>query len=280
MTEEQDVREALRDIFQEGFFLEKLQRQVEAVDPENKPPAWMTEELQAALDDIEGPHERKKRTTLLRVAEAEASGAPVQPLFLSPDCCTAPIWYGRQQPFVKVGWRDVPLIAAAYDIAKRHAHWWYDQAEEERLLARRQVVARTQDRLSEVALAAAEVLFRIMTDPESSDDVRRKAAVDVLTHAAEETAPKSKQSQVVDLKMASTGPTMADIRNRKRRLPEEISGGTPDDDAQEAWDSTDDSPQAPPPGGLRIPMIHLEPPPVVPAPNGGDGDDQEESDTE
>jgi len=226
------------------------------------PPIWVDEELRDALDQIRDPHSRKKRTTVLRLAEAKATGGHVVDVFRSEDCCNMATWYGRSENDKnwpgKLGWKDLPCIANALEIATRRAHWYQDRLEEERLAMRGRVLAETQDRLIEISGAAVEVLLDVMLNADN-DDVRRKAAGDALTHAAPETAPKHQSEQDIIL-TAGSGPSMRDIRNRARRLPDRVVAAELVEEAMQETEGV-----APPPqGGLRIPQTTLyDPPPEI-----------------
>lgn len=278
-----EFRQKLRQAFREGYFLEASRAGLRGLNPDSAPPTWVDEELREALDVIDGPWERKKRTTVLRLAEAEAMGIGVQQVFKSEDCCSSPSWYGRPSEG-KPGWKDDLKISHAYDLAKKRAMWHYDRIEEERLAMRRRVLARTEDRLTEISTVAAEVLFDIMLDDEVHGDVRRKAAVDVLTHAAPETAPKAQQEQHINMAIDTSGPSMRDIRNRNRRLPHRVVGdgeGVEEAVAVAVIDG-EGGPPPPPSGGLRIPSaakkLYSAPPELGPSNgNGSDhGDDDED----
>lgn len=263
----------LRQMFKEGYFIERAHARMSNISPD-APPVWMSLEVQEALNAITGEHIRKKRTTILRLAEAEASGTSKRSVFASPDCCNSAAWYGRtgrtegydEQP----GWKDDEAIAYAFELCRRRAHWYYDQLEEERIAMRRDVLAAAEDRLAEIAPAAVEVLFDVMLDAEL-DDVRRKAAVDALTHASSATAPKSKAETDVALEIRGGGVSMRDIRHRQRNME---PGGTNGDDIIEGEAVT----VAPPAlGGLRVPMTADAEPPEFTSHNGdhGDGPDEE-----
>lgn len=267
-----ELREQLRSMFRSGWFLEQARIGLRGVDLDT-PPSWLDEELREALNAIPGPHERKKRTTVLRVAASMASGVPIRRVFEAKDTCDRAIWYGRKLPEPKEGWKDVPEIEVALDMAREKAHRFYDDLEEERLAARRFVLMDTEDRLAEISPAAVEVLLDIMTDPEAASDVRRKAAVDALTHAAPETAPKRQGDDTVHLIVDTSGPSMRDIRKRARRLPGrtiDVDGAPREEPALElVADGEEDGPPPPPPGGLRVPNRGLyEAPPTIASGNG------------
>ena len=274
---DKELRDNLRQLFRSGYFLESAAAGLRALDPVEAPPKWVSEEMYDALNQIPGPHERKKRTTVLRIAEAKASGMPIRDVFGAEDTCSVSTWYGRKSPRVEIGWQDIPEVANALDVAQRRAHLYYDQLEEARLSIRRRVLANTEDRLVEISGAAVEVLFDIMLDPEAHSDVRRKAAVDALTHAAPETAPKAKSEQMIDMKLDASGPTMRDIRNRQRKLPDRVIG---EEEAEpETVDVTEFAVEGVPPpprGGLKVPGSKklYAPPPELSSDNGnGHGED-------
>lgn len=280
---DEGLRSRLREVFKAGYFLERQRATLRGISPIDAPPPWLTEEVREALDAVQEPHSRKKKITLLRIAEAQASGVCVKDIFKSPDCCSDAIWYGRHSPERKLGWMDMPDIAPALTLAKKSAHAYYDSLEEQRVVMRRKVLDETQDRLTEISGAAVEVLFDIMVDEETASDVRRKAAVDTLTHAAPETAPKSEQR--MDVNVATTaGPTMRDIRSRQRKLPGRVVEGevaereeAPALEWEGASGASNDGPPPPARGGLRIPgeagLYDL--PPVI-SDNGSDEEDGEE----
>lgn len=283
---DEDLRSQLREVFKAGYFLERQRATLRGISPIDAPPPWLTEEVRNALDAVQEPHSRKKKITLLRIAEAQASGAFVKEIFKSQDCCSDAIWYGRFSPERKIGWMDFPDIALAFALAKKSAHAYYDSMEEQRVVMRRKILDETQDRLTEISGAAVEVLFDIMIDEETASDVRRKAAVDTLTHAAPETAPKSEQR--VDVNVATTaGPTMRDIRNRQRKLPGRVvDGGAAEEEVpvlafEGAEGNASDGPPPPPRGGLRVPEgMDLYLPPENISDNGHDDEEEEEGEGE
>ena len=276
-----ELRRQLQEMFRAGYFLDRQKAALRGLNPVDAPPSWIDEELRDALDAIEGPHERKKRTTVLRLAEAKAQGLSVKNVFDSEDCCSSPIWYGRKKPFEKEGWMEYPDIAAAYALAERKAHAFYDHMEEQRMAMRRHILDDTQDRLTEISGAAVEVLLDIMLDDTAASDVRRKAAVDALTHAAPETAPKGQTEQKIDLGISTTGPSMRDIRNRQRHLADRVVDAdvtVPDGVPVLEIEAGADGPPPPPPGGLKIPQapgLYDAPPTIV-----SDNGHEEEEDLE
>ena len=194
--------------------LQKEINRVLLLDPELFPPSWMSYDVQRALDAITEPHRRKKRLTVMRLAEAKAAGIPIYKVFDDPDTCARPTWYGNQN-WGQRAWKEDPLIANALDVCEAAAHHYYDDIEMARMQLRQRQLGAAQDRLAQLARVAVETLGVIMLAGDS-DDVRRKAAVDALTHAAPETAPKGSQEQTVRLRLDDSGPSMEDIRHRRR----------------------------------------------------------------
>jgi len=279
-----ELRDKLRSLFKSGYFLESARVGIRALNPVDAPPGWVSDEVYEALNAIPGPHERKKRTTVLRLAEAKAAGIAIRDIFDVEDTCSVSTWYGRKSPKVEIGWQDIPEVAHALQVAQRRAHMYYDSLEEQRLAVRRRILANTEDRLIEISGAAVEVLLDIMLDPEAHSDVRRKAAVDALTHASPDTAPKSKSEQQIEMHLDASGPSMRDIRNRSRRLPDRVIGDeTAEPETVDALEFVVDGEAAPPPpprGGLRVPGTKklYAPPPEIP--DNGNGHNGENIDDE
>ena len=84
-------------------------------------PDWMSFEVHEALAAIAGEHVYKKEATVLHMAQAIATGQPVNAVFKRPDTCGKKVWYGFDD---KPGWRDDPAIAHALDVAISRARWW------------------------------------------------------------------------------------------------------------------------------------------------------------
>lgn len=228
----EEMLSRLKERFKEGRFLESELARIQVLDPVETPPSWVSFEVMQALNKIKDPWNRKKRLTVLRVAEALASGLPIRHVFDSDDTCSTPTWYGNKnhgQP----AWREQPDIANALEVARRAAQRYYDEQEIKRLKFRSRVLHTSQDRLAELTQLAVESLGFLMVASES-DETRRKAAVDVLTHAAPETAPKSQDQRRLELHMDGDGMTMRDILNRERRMPDADNDL---DDGDEASDS-------------------------------------------
>jgi len=159
-------------------------------------PAWLTDELYKLLNEIGGHNQRKKRTTVLRLAEAYATGGTEASVWARPECCGRVPWEGKYKHGERLpGWRDDPAIQAALAAATKRAHWWMDQAEARRIAKRTEDVAKARDKLAELAWPAVLKLGAIL----SADnlEVARKAANDILDRADEATAVKGVDQGVV-----------------------------------------------------------------------------------
>ena len=161
-------------------------------------PAWLTDEIYKLLNEIGGHNQRKKRTTVLRLAEAYATGGTEASVWVRPDCCARQAWEGKykggeRQP----GWRDDPAIQAALAAATKRAHWWQDQAEARRIAKRQEDLAKARDKLAELAWPAVLKLGAILAA--DNLETARKAANDILDRADEATATKGVQKIGVSL---------------------------------------------------------------------------------
>lgn len=197
--------------YRRGHWAWTEQRRLQLWNPLGAPTAWMTAEVQDALDAIPEPHTRKKRCTVLRLAEARALGLGVRAVFDQEDTCNAVTWYGRKGD----GWKDEPAIKEALEIATKRAQWWQDQEEAQRITMRGRQLAATQDELVDLSKLATETLADLMMNA-GSEKVRLEAAETVLDRAAAETAKKL----TVEADVTSgerRGPSMADIRRRQRQ---------------------------------------------------------------
>lgn len=119
----------------------------------------MTYEIQQALDAITGApgHLRKKRTTVLRVAYAQASGEPMESVWGRNGAGSKGAWYGETRHGThSAGWRDDPAVQHALELARRRAEWWLNVR-----LGR--AVERTLDTIVAAAPDAAEQLVRMAT---------------------------------------------------------------------------------------------------------------------
>lgn len=203
-------------------------RRLQTWDPLGTPASWMTHEIEQALAQIEGPHERKKRCTVLRLAEARALGLGVRSAFDQSDTCNAVTWYGREG----VGWKDDPAIAKALELATRRAQAWQDQEEVQRITLRQRQLALTQDELVDLSKLATTTLADLMMNA-GSEKVRLEAAETVLDRADAATAKKS--TVEADIAFGDRkGPTMSEIRRRQRRRGELAHMDEEDEEDEEA----------------------------------------------
>jgi len=154
-------------------------------------PAWITEELHQYLERIGGHNQRKKRTTVLRLAEARATGVRTETeTFRLPDVCSKPCWYGKYKDGEQLpGWRDDPAISDALEAATQRALWWQDQAEARRIAKRQDDVAKARDKLCELSWPAVLKLGALLGA--DSVETARKAANDILDRADEALASKA-----------------------------------------------------------------------------------------
>ena len=89
-------------------------------------PAWISKEVHDALSalDGKGPERAKKERTVLRLAEATATGVAHRQIFANHrlyGVVNGKYWYGWKD---KAGWKDDPAVAHALDVATDRALWW------------------------------------------------------------------------------------------------------------------------------------------------------------
>jgi hypothetical protein len=84
-------------------------------------PEWLSLEVSQSLAAISGGDVAKKEATILRLAEATASGESWSAVFCLPDTCAKRRWYGTEQD---PGWQSDPAIAHALALATERARWW------------------------------------------------------------------------------------------------------------------------------------------------------------
>jgi len=161
-------------------------------------PAWITDELNTALGRITGHNARKKRQTVLRLAEVRATGGLDSDVFEMPECCSKPTWYGRHIDGVHLdGWVHDPDIQAALEAAEARAHWWQDTAEARRIAKRQEKLAEARDLLAEYSPMAVQRLFVLMGQA-GNEETRRRAANDILDRADTATATKTVATETGD----------------------------------------------------------------------------------
>lgn len=137
--------------------------------PDYSPP-WLTRELRDQLASLT----RKQRNTILRLAEAEVTGAPWTEVWARRDCCSKTTWYGRyRRSGEKIpGWQDQPAIADALTTALALANDYTDSQ-----IGRDIHAAQLQ--LAAEALASVTRLVHLR-DHADTDETQRKAANDIL----------------------------------------------------------------------------------------------------
>jgi len=152
-------------------------------------PAWLTEEIMQLLERIGGHNQGKKRSTVLRLAEASVIDRTETETFRLPDVCSKPCWYGKYKGGQQLpGWRDDPAIQAALEAATKRALWYRDQAEARRSAKRIEDVAKSRDKLCELSWPAVLKLGALLGA--DSLETARKAANDILDRADEALASK------------------------------------------------------------------------------------------
>lgn len=178
------------------------------------PAAWMSYEIHEALNKIGPPHERRKRVTVLRLAEGAASGVAIRNILDRNDTCSVSTWYGQRRNNL-TGWRDKPAIKSALEIATRRAHWFYDREEAARIALRQRQISQTQDEIVDLTQLATETLAALMLNA-GSEKVRLEAASEILDRADEATAKKTMAEHNITIGKAE-GPRMSEIMRRQRR---------------------------------------------------------------
>ena len=133
---------------------------------------WMTPEIRRLLDAIPGPHEIKKRRTVILLAAAYASSEPVTPIFERPDTCANQIWFTK--------WQHIPEVAQALAACKLAARDWVDletvSIEEQRRRERRRAIA-------DYSAKAPAALAQVMAGQDQKGADRINAAVTLINLA-------------------------------------------------------------------------------------------------
>ena len=160
------------------------------------PPAWMTWELSELLAQITGLNARKKRTTILRLAEGRAIGRSTLDTLKLPETCTKSTWDGQYREggepgewVQRPGWKHDPLIQEVLAAAEERAQKWQDTAEGRRVAKRQENVAAARDKLAEIALPVVLELAALVRSAQS-EEVKLKAIIEALDRVSEETASK------------------------------------------------------------------------------------------
>lgn len=78
------------------------------------------------LAQLNGDQVAKKEATILRLAEATASGESWTAVFAHPQTCSKKVWYGHvaTNGERKAGWQSDPAIQVALGVATARARWW------------------------------------------------------------------------------------------------------------------------------------------------------------
>lgn len=146
-------------------------------------PGWMTYEIEAALRQITGQHARKKRATVLRLAEGVVIGRSVTETFALDDTCSETTWYGRyEKGQKKPGWRDDPLISRALKLTTQRAQYCSDTYIIEQ-------IKETRKLLAQYGPGAVHKLGLLMASAQS-ESLQRLASLDILDRLDTETASK------------------------------------------------------------------------------------------
>jgi hypothetical protein len=146
-------------------------------------PEWMTYELENVLRQITGRHARKKRTTILRLAEGVVVGRTVTETLAMAETCSDTTWYGRYaRGEKKPGWKDDPLIARALKMATQRAHYASDSYILEQ-------ITETRKLLAQYGPGAVHKLGGLMLTA-GSESLQRLSALDILDRLDPETASK------------------------------------------------------------------------------------------
>ena len=115
-------------------------------------PDWLTYEVEQALSAIAGDNVATKEKTVLRMAEAVATGKNQKWVWSQHGTCSKNTWHGVGD---KAGWKDDPVIAHALELATERARWWMRVREGG-------AVQDTLDELMDVAPIAARQIASII----------------------------------------------------------------------------------------------------------------------
>lgn len=133
---------------------------------------WMTPEIRRLLDAIPGPHEVKKRRTVILLASAYASSEPVAPIFERADTCAGQIWWTK--------WQHISEVDQALEACKAAARDWVDletvSIEEQRRRERRRAIA-------DYSAKAPAALAAVMAGQDQKGADRINAAVTLINLA-------------------------------------------------------------------------------------------------
>jgi hypothetical protein len=133
---------------------------------------WLTPEIQALLRAIPGPHEAKKRRTVILLAFAYATSTPLSTVFGRSDTCAEQIWWAK--------WQHIPEVAEALAACRERALEWADaetvSIEERHRRDRRRAIA-------EYSAKAPAALAAVMAGFDQKGADRINAAVTLINLA-------------------------------------------------------------------------------------------------
>lgn len=166
---------------------------------QSKSAIWMTDELRSALSAIPGPHERKKRNTVILLAFARANNQSVKDVFNQPSTCNETIWYTK--------WKFDPAIDAAFQACYARALAWADD-ETARVESHYRRIRK--QKIAELAAEAPNALHSVMTDKEQGGGVRIKAANDLMRWADPDLSAKIPGGDTTEVNVNMTPKDLSD----------------------------------------------------------------------
>jgi hypothetical protein len=145
-------------------------------------PAWLDDTCRDLLRAIDKPEVAKKRRTVLLLAFALANQIPLDEVFSREDACCKNIWYGDNRTFrnsqiVKLGWRDLPDVRAAFDACYQRA---LDFADEETANLEAHYRRLRRQAIGKHAAAAPATLASVMDDQAVRASDRINAALSLI----------------------------------------------------------------------------------------------------
>ena len=177
-------------------------------------PVWLSAEVMAALNKIDGDNKAKKRLTVLLLAHAKATRQPWTTVFERRDTCRSETWYGwtdKKTGGFHAGWQHDPAIDGAYKAAEARALWWMS-------VKQGQAIEESFDTLIEIAPDAARqykhalregrMVFQRNGQPHTVDvEIAQvvKIAESVFNRVSETTAQKGTGDVQVRLTWGETG---------------------------------------------------------------------------
>ena len=131
---------------------------------------WIDDELQAALDMLTT---NKHRATVMRLAEASAIGRSMEDTFKLKEVCSKKTWHGPSVNGAQLpGWKDDPKVQRALTLARARVSSFQNAA----IASNIEEATRLLAQYAPVAVMVLSVLM----ETADSDDVKRKAANDLL----------------------------------------------------------------------------------------------------